>query len=622
MPVAYRTGASFSTSNDTFQNHTINFTAALAGSLLIVHVVSPVGDGSNAATMQSPGWTVGGTATYGAPGGYSEHRVFYKVAGAGESQFVIYITGRAALNVVEYTGIDPSYPVFSVTTSSSTTGQGVYIPRDGSMLVGMPGITGYYSQFDTFTPPGGMTGRHSAYNGQGSTLAYLSDEPRNTGNTGDRSFSWTTSSNSQSVQSSFLMMSVVAAPPPPPPQNLAPSAPGAFTSPNGGTFNESVTATWGAASDPEGQGLVYGLDLTTDGTNYTRVYTGSATSVGIDLRNFPNTGTARFRVHANDGSQAGPTTTSNPFTINHNVAPNAPTLNGPVGNPTFDRNATQRFSWTFSDPNPGDTQSVYALRARIVNTTTWTVDTGEVNSPNNFRDFPGGTFAAGSWEWQVFTRDAQGVGGPFSASAFFTAANVPNGPTITAPTNGATIPQNTATLSWSYPVQQAYQVRKVADNAGSPNAASIFYDSGIVENTGTRSVVLSFPTNSRLEHLQVRIRENNLWSAYSSVRVLVSYTQPAVPTLRVTADNRTASITLAITQPAATGTQPTVTGHDVEVRALDVGDPQRPLGAVTRIASVAGTAYIDRAPAPGIRYEYRVTALGNNGTATASAWVG
>lgn len=47
-----------------------------------------------------------------------------------------------------------------------------------------------------------------------------------------------------------------------------------------------------------------------------------------------------------------------------NAPPSAPTLLGPADGATLDRNMTQRFSWQFNDPNPGDTQSAYEIRYR------------------------------------------------------------------------------------------------------------------------------------------------------------------------------------------------------------------------------------------------------------------
>jgi len=237
------------------------------------------------------------------------------------------------------------------------------------------------------------------------------------------------------------------------------------------------------------------------------------------------------------------------FLADANAVPNAPTLTYPTGNVTIDRNVLLRFSWNFSDPDPGDTQSKYDIEYRIVGAGSWTTLTGV--TAYSFHDSGAGTFAAGAWEWRLRTHDSLGAVGPYSASAFFTAGNVPAGPTVTAPTNGSTVSAASTTLVWSSPTQEAYQVRKVADAAGVADTATVYFDTGVVEQASVRSHQLTFPVNSRNEHLQVRVRTSGLWSTWASTRVLVSFTPPGAPTLTVTPVSSTGSINVAIAQTPA-----------------------------------------------------------------------
>lgn len=229
-----------------------------------------------------------------------------------------------------------------------------------------------------------------------------------------------------------------------------------------------------------------------------------------------------------------------------NVAPNAPTLVSPIGGTVIDRAITQRFSWTSSDPDAGDSQSKFDLQYRLVGAPSWTAVTG--TTPNNFYDMPAATLAAGDYEWQVRTYDALGVVGPYSASSFFTAATAPALPTITTPTSGSTV-SNTVSFTWSAPAQTSYQIRKVADIAGVADTATVYFDTAEVVDIAARSRTLTFPVNNRYEHLQVRIKNSGLWSTWASVRVLVSYTAPLVPTLVATPNDATGSIVIAITNP-------------------------------------------------------------------------
>lgn len=298
-----------------------------------------------------------------------------------------------------------------------------------------------------------------------------------------------------------------------------------------------------------------------------------------------------------------------------NTAPTAPTGLAPSGAATIDLNSTQRFSWTFNDPDLGDTQSKFDLHYRV-GSAAWTTVTATTTS--QFYDFAAGTFTANNYEWQVRTYDSQGVQSPWSASAFFTAGSPPNVPAITSPTNGSTVAANTGTISWSAPSQDSYEVRKVADNGGAADTTTVYYDTAEVVSSSARSAALTFPTNNRYEHLQVRLKVSGLWSSWADVRVQVSYTPPATPTITLTANLGLAAIVLTPTQPTPTGTQPAVTSMDVWRRRTLVG------GAGERIAAGvnATAAFYDYTPAGGVDYEYQVVANGNNSTSTASAWTG
>lgn len=230
--------------------------------------------------------------------------------------------------------------------------------------------------------------------------------------------------------------------------------------------------------------------------------------------------------------------------ISLNVAPNAPTLSSPVGGQVVDLAITQRASWVFSDPDAGDSQSAFDLQYRVVGAGSWT--TVSSTTPNNYYDFAPSIFTAGNYEWQVRTYDALGVVGPYSASSFFTAANAPALPTITTPTSGATV-SAAVSFTWSAPSQTDFQVRKVADLAGSPDTGTIYYDSGDMVDAVARVLTLAFSVNGRYEHLQVRVKYAGLWSSWASVRVLASYTPPLTPTLVATPSDATGSIVIAIT---------------------------------------------------------------------------
>jgi len=309
-------------------------------------------------------------------------------------------------------------------------------------------------------------------------------------------------------------------------------------------------------------------------------------------------------VENTQGARSG----SGQIVITLNQAPNAPTLTAPPNSSTFDRAATYRFDWTFSDPDAGDSQSAYDLRYRI-GAGAWTTLSG--TTPNSYRDIAGGTFAASAYEWQVRTYDAQGVVGPYSASWFFTAADATGVPTITAPTNGSTV-NTSINVTWSTGTQTHYQVRKVADLAGAADPATVYYDSGEVTSSGTRSLALTFGVNARYEHLQVRVKAAGLWSAWGSVRVLVSWTAPMTPSVVCTPDPANARISIAVTNPAVTGGAPVTAYNDIYVSS--------PLDPEYRAATLLApnSTWTWRTPAAGRAYSIHAVAIGTNQTTAAS----
>lgn len=376
----------------------------------------------------------------------------------------------------------------------------------------------------------------------------------------------------------------------------------------------------------DGNGNVYfvGVPAVATGQGIYRKWTRATTTLG-SVTNIMGSNTGRTTVSAKRGYSSNrievvyTNGTSSPYNVVYdsillNTAPNAPTITTLTGGEIVDRANTNRADWDFSDPDPGDSQSKYDLRYKLVGAGSWTDLTA--TTPNTFHDFAGGALAAGDYEWQVRTYDAAGVVGPYSASSFFTAADAPNPPTITNPLNGGTISAENELVEWSAPDQDSYQLRKVADAAGSPDTGTIYLDTGEVPTSGARSRSVAFPTNLRYEHVQMRIKDNGLWSSWASVRVHVSYDPPAEPTLTVSTLDQPGAIVVTPAHPAPTGDEPDVTSVDLYRRVVgDTGDGTR------LAAGNAPTApFADWAVAAGVAYEYRVQALGDNGTSTFSAW--
>lgn len=309
-----------------------------------------------------------------------------------------------------------------------------------------------------------------------------------------------------------------------------------------------------------------------------------------------------------------------------NTAPNAPTLVSPVNSVTIDRTVTNRFDWTFSDPDPGDSQSEFQLRIRLQGNTLWDVDVTS-ETPTTHHDLAGGTLAAGDYEWQVRTRDAQGVQGPFSALDMFTAATPPAGPTITAPGVDETISVEDYTVTWSTPAQSDYQLRRVGDLAGTPDTGTVYFDTGTVVSSSARSRSVNFPDNGQTEHVQLRVRRDGLWSPWSTVRVAVSYTVPETPTLAVSVFQAPvygrqvdAGLRVTPTFPTPGADVPAVESYDVSRRRTVLGVPVA--GSEIRVAAqhIPSSTFKDWTVVSRVVYSYRIRARGDNGTSVYSSW--
>lgn len=292
-----------------------------------------------------------------------------------------------------------------------------------------------------------------------------------------------------------------------------------------------------------------------------------------------------------------------------NQVPYAPGLSYPIDGTPIDLAAVNRFTWTFSDPQPTDSQTKFDLRYRIVGAGSWTDVTA--TTTNQYWDATAALFTAGDYEWQVRTYDTSNAVGPWTASEFYTAAAVPTAPTITAPEDDELLEDSTETITWTASGHTHYQVRRVADSGGSPDTGSIYFDSGALAGAGT-SLDVMFPVTGREEHVQVRIKKDGLWSPWASVHVQVAFAAPAAPSVALAADNDSASLQVLISNPAPEGAQPAVVRHEVWI---DDGD-----GLTRRAANIPpGDPWTYWTPISGRDYSghVQVVTYGDNGAAVA-----
>jgi hypothetical protein len=210
-----------------------------------------------------------------------------------------------------------------------------------------------------------------------------------------------------------------------------------------------------------------------------------------------------------------------------NVAPNAPTPTAPTNGGFYNTVSSMPFSWNFSDPDVGDTQSAFYIETSTTsNFAAMEYNTGWVASSAQSYNWAG-TWAQGVHYWRMYTKDAAGAQSPVSAVWSFTMDSVaPNAPTLTI---GA-ITGNTVALSWTAPVDSApssgiantYVYMRTwngttwVDIAGSPvvlaGAQTSYTYTGLVPNT--------------LYHVIIQYRDNaNNYGAYPEIPFITNIQQ-------------------------------------------------------------------------------------------------
>lgn len=144
------------------------------------------------------------------------------------------------------------------------------------------------------------------------------------------------------------------------------------------------------------------------------------------------------------------------------------------------------------------------------------------------------------------------------------------------------------------------------------------YDSGWVSSTSVTT--LTPPTtlaNGTAWNISVRTKNlEGLSSEWATAGFLVTYTPPATPTLVLSPLAAAGYITANITNPTPGGAQPALASQDLYRRV--VGDTTNGVRVATLLSS--GGTYNDWQAISGTAYEYRVLALGANGTTTWSSW--
>ena len=242
-----------------------------------------------------------------------------------------------------------------------------------------------------------------------------------------------------------------------------------------------------------------------------------------------------------------------------NVPPNAPTLTAPANGAIADLAAgTVAFTWTFSDPNPGDTQSAWAMRIKqsggayqyvnasnntLQSTIVWNAGSAASYTPPAAMLLDGGQV----YNWSVATQDNHSAQGPFATDNTVTGSIKPS-VSVTAPSSTTTIAQ--PNVSWSFTpgvggnAQASYRVVIESGAYGSvPGSGTSVFDSGVVSDANARSRQAPALSNNVTYRAFVQcVESNSNTSSWAFSTFTEAFDFPAAPVVSLAYDaayNRT-----------------------------------------------------------------------------------
>lgn len=162
---------------------------------------------------------------------------------------------------------------------------------------------------------------------------------------------------------------------------------------------------------------LYIYDLNTGAYQGTATVPGNHNTMAIA---FSGNGDRMFTVEAINDFFYSDSVTVKPYSNN---APNTPVINNPKGSidaPKVLTSLTPLLDWSFSDPDPGDTQKNFIVRIKKASDSSVVHSSGAVVSAVTDYQVPAGVLQANViYYWEVMTDDQTGAGSAFSSAEFF-----------------------------------------------------------------------------------------------------------------------------------------------------------------------------------------------------------
>lgn len=245
--------------------------------------------------------------------------------------------------------------------------------------------------------------------------------------------------------------------------------------------------------------------------------------------------------------------------LGFNTAPNAPTGLNRVN---FDAADAADFTWSFSDPDSGNTQSAYQLLISRVSDGVTVKDTGKMASTTSKYTLPATSLTnPNQYQWQVRTWDQSDAVGPYSSLASFYTSAKPTVSITDPAADGAIVSTSSLTVQWSISDpesegQSAYQVKLAS------SADAVLWDTGKVSDTGARSRTIGYTlANSTSYKVKITVWDAKDVKSVETVRTFtVSFTPPYAPTVSTAANSGYLAVTINNPPFKTTHTAPAFTG--------------------------------------------------------------
>jgi hypothetical protein len=296
-------------------------------------------------------------------------------------------------------------------------------------------------------------------------------------------------------------------------------------------------------------------------------------------------GTAQFDQYQQQGGASPYSIVNNGLAVN--FAPQTPTwITGiagtvPTNGAAADVSASLLFDWTYSDPNPADVQSQYALQRQIGAAAAqwWRTSDSTWQSAETFNASATSavTLTSGQWVgglgaadpahvYRVAVKDAGGLTSAYSAGLSVVPSTRVD-PTLTAPTGGSILNTGLVTVTWTNTEQSAYRIILTNTATG-----TTVWDSGFL--AGDLSVLSYQVPVTLIDGFQgqISLQTKNAEGLASVIRTAtfsIDFVEPVAPLVTVLAAvPNSGGINVAVSAAAPSGAQPATSQTDIYHRVV------------------------------------------------------